>query len=124
MSGMDEQRVYERLEALIRSGRLRACNFDDGQDDRGSHLAALVASEFRVPDDQMVLAALAGIAQLAGWQSSVEALDVGSHEDLVAFRETLADIEQLATLALRVLDRRLGAFDAERVADDKPDTKE
>lgn len=115
-----EDRLYEHLESLIRSGRLPR-HSDDAADPRGSHLAALVASDFRVPDDQMVLAALAAIEQLSGWQSAVEALDVGSQEDLAAFRETLADIEQLTALALRVLDRRLGALDPEHVADDAED---
>ena len=118
MSDMNEEdRLYEHLESLIRSGRLPR-HSDDAEDPRGPHLAALVASDFRVLGDQMVLAALAAIEQLAGWQSSVEALDLGSREDLATFRETLLEITQLASEALCVLDRRLGAFDAERVADD------
>jgi hypothetical protein len=107
-----EDRLYEHLESLIRSGRLPR-HSDDAADPRGSHLAALVASDFRVPDDQMVLAALAAIEQLSGWQSSVEALDLGSREDLATFRETVLEITQLAGGALGVLDRRLAVIDAE-----------
>jgi len=121
VSDMNEDQVYDQLEALIRSGRLRANGFDDGQDDRGAHLAALAASDLPLPADQIVLVAFTAIEQLAGWQASVEDLDFGSRGDLSNARESLGEIELLVEWARRVLDERLAELDAVRLADGAED---